>query len=34
MKELTNFFKASLPIIVGVAVGMMVYDQAQKLINK
>jgi len=34
MKELTTFFKAAAPVIVGVALGMLAYEQIKKLTNK
>lgn len=34
MKEVTGILKASLPVIIGVVVGMLAYEQVKKLTNK
>ena len=34
MKDVTNILKAALPTIIGVAVGMLAYEQIKKLSSK
>lgn len=34
MKEVTNMLKLAVPVIIGVAVGMLAYEQIKKLTNK
>lgn len=34
MKEIVGMLKASVPVIIGVAVGMLAYEQIKKLTTK
>ena len=34
MKELTGILKASIPVIIGVTVGMLAYEQIKKFTTK
>lgn len=34
MKEVTGIFKAALPVVIGVALGMLAYEQIKKLTTK
>jgi hypothetical protein len=34
MKEVTGILKASIPVIIGVAIGMLAYEQIKKFTTK